>query len=386
MSKPLIYLIIFLVITITISFFGFNIYNSFYGVPKDAPTGKFSFDIKEGDNLKNLAKQLEDKKIIFSSENFVWLEKTNPINDLVVGTYTLELNKDKPEVILQKIDQETKRILAEKQENKLPVIKITFREGIRADSVFQLLADNEIVNLQEIQQYATNPNNFDRQKYPFLPKILDCEYGNAKNCIKYYIEGYLYPDTYRFFKPSTVKSVIEKFLDNFKNRVWLKVNSDLNNKDFDKVVIMASVLEKETGRPKTGITEKNLEEVNQERAIMAGVFYNRLEKGMKWQSDVTVEYVSGRKLCQQTFKIENCLFLDEKDSQHLYNTYQNSGYPIGPVTSPEINNILAVLNPTSSDYLFFVSDVTGKKYFSKNEAEHEQTIKKVNEINRSLGL
>ena len=130
---------------------------------------------------------------------------------------------------------------------------------------------------------------------------------------------------------------------------------------------------------------------------MAQVFYNRTAVNMKWQSDVTAEYgqfsiqtqADGkkvfvkRKLCQQTFTVENCLYLDSPEIATKYNAYQVN-IPIAPVTNPQYDNIYAALNPIDNDYIYFVSDVSGKKYFSTTEAEFNQSIVNVQKINREL--
>lgn len=385
MSKIAIYLIISAIIFGIFGMFGYNAYNQFYGVPASQPTGNFALTVKKGDTVKTLAKDLQDKNVINNSDSFLLLEKLNPINDLQDGEYTLSLNKNEPETVIKKINKESARLKQEKLANMSPSISVTFKEGIRAKNIFELLEQNKIASFEELDNYAKNEDNFDKQKYPFLPEKLDCTYGNAKSCAIYYIEGYLYPDTYAFFTPTQPKLVFEKFLDNFKAKVWNKVQDQIGDKNFQEVIIIASILEKETGRPRTGITSANRDEVLEERKNVAGVVENRLSQKMNIQSDITVEYPSGRKLCQQTFKIENCLFLDEPEALHKYSTYENKGLPIGPITSPEIDNILATLNYNKNDYIYFISDVSGKTYFAKNNLEFTSLIKKITQINKDLG-
>jgi UPF0755 protein len=386
MSKFSVYLIILTVIIGVSGFFGFRVYSNFYGVPNDAPVGQYSFEVSSGQTLDALAEKFKEDKVINDTSAFLWQEKLNSIKPLQTGTYTIDLQNDTPKDLLAKIDSQTIKIAQEKEANKKPSIKVTIREGLQLDNVMKILEDNKIAKASELSEFAKNPANFNREIYPFLPDPLTCQYGDLQTCAKYYIEGYVYPNTYEFFEESTPEEVFTRFLTSFNNEVWAKLKNEVPLQDFSKAVIMASVLEKETGRPKTGVIASNRDEVNVERRIMAGVFYNRLENNMKWQSDVTAEYGHGRRLCQQTLKIENCLFLDSPEAQNLYNTYNVLGYPIAPVTSPVYDNIFAVLNPTENNNLFFVSDATGKKYFTPNEREHLRVIREVNEINRSLGV
>lgn len=369
-----------------LGFSGYNIYNQFYGVPKDAPSGNYSFEVKQGQTLSDLADKFQQDKLIYNKSSFLLVAKINPIDPLQGGAYTIELDKTEPEQLLRLIDKQTSQIADEKGKNKKPTVKITIREGLTMDQVFALLDEKAVAKTADLVTYGQNPTNFDRSTYPFLPEPLTCTYGDLKNCAKYYPEGYLYPNTYDFFLPSTPKEIYTKLLNGFNDVVWSKLKNSIGDKDFTKVVIMASVLEKETGRPKFGVSDKNRDEVNIERQNMSQVFYNRLEKNIKWQSDVTAEYGYGRKLCQQTLKIDNCLFLDSPEAQTKYSTYLNVGYPIAPVTSPQYDNVYAVLNPIPNTYIYFVSDATGKKYFSTTEREFNQSIENVKKINRDLGV
>lgn len=386
MTKFSIISIILLIILGVLGFAGFNVYSQFYGVPKEAPTGDYSFEVKQGQTLSDIATKLEEDKVINNKGAFLLVARLNPIDPLQGGNYTIKLDKTTPEQLLVLIDQQTTTIAEEKAKNKKPTVKITIREGVTMDQIFALLEEKSVAKTAELAAYGSDPANFDRIVYPFLPAPLTCTYGDLKNCAKYYPEGYLYPNTYEFFLPSTPKEIYTKLLNGFNDSVWSKVKNNIGNKDFTKAIIMASVLEKETGRPKFGVTDKNRDEVNIERQNMSQVFYNRLEKGMKWQSDVTAEYGYGRKLCQQTLKIDNCLFLDSPEAQTKYSTYLNAGYPIAPVTSPQYDNVYAVLNPIPNNYIYFVSDATGKKYFSATEREFNQSIETVKKINRDLGV
>jgi UPF0755 protein len=254
------------------------------------------------------------------------------------------------------------------------------------DEIAQILGKNGVVNSDEFLKYVQNTSDLDSQKYAFLPQKLSCTYGQLKMCAKYYLEGYLYPDTYSFFKQSTPKDVVEKMLANFDTKVWSKLSKKPTAAEFYKALTMASVIEKETGRTKGGVTQRNVESVNKERAEVAGVFINRMSQNTSWQSDVTASYGHGFKICQQTIKVEGCKFLDDPDTNTKYNTYIIKGYPIGPVSNPDVNNIKAALSPVDTDALFFVMDGTGKTYFASTENQHFANIEAVKQVNADLGL
>ncbi len=379
---------IVLIILIIIIFFGYRIYYQFSNYPKNSPQGEYVFIVEPGATARTVAAQLQKDNVIYRVDLFLVREKLTPLSGLQVGEYTLILPATPVEIIKQINAQSEMIRQTNLQIGKRESTTVLLREGLGIDDYAEILFQSGVItNKQEFLNFAKNPNNFDRQKFTFLPTPLNCEYGDVTLCAKYYPEGYLYPDTYQFFLNSSNEEVFDKLLSNFNTKVWLRVREQVEkeNIDFNKVIILASVLEKETGRTK-GIKQENLDEVNEERRKMAQVFYNRLKQNMKWQSDVTVEYGTGRKICQQTFEVPNCFLLDDPIAFHKYNTYLNSGYPIGPVTNPQFLSIYAVLNPIPNNYLFFVSDVTGKKYFAENSQRHEQIIREVNRINRDLGL
>jgi UPF0755 protein len=362
---------------------GYNIYQSFFGIPSVSPKGKVSISIEKGQSITQFADKLALKKAIISSSGFLWQEKFHPVTTLLEGDYEINLPAT-PEQILDQINAET--VLKKKQleaDKNIKTSKVTLIEGDDLDDIAVRLEKAGIVNAQEFRQFAQNPANFSQVEYPFLPPALDCKYGEMNNCAKYYIEGYLYPDTYTFVQPSSVADVYKKLLRNFSTRVWSKVSNSTNSKDFYKIVTLASVIEKESGRTK-GVTAASLPELNQERKNIASVFTNRLGVGMKWQSNPTVEYGQVYKLCESTFERAGCRFLNDDVFEQQYNTYKVSAYPIGPIANPQYDNITAALQPPDTNYLFFVADLTGKTYFASNDNEFNSIVEKVKSINAGL--
>lgn len=385
MAKNIFFGIFFTFIVIIFGTFGFNVYSQIYTYPSNSPKGNYSITVEPKDDLESIAQKLYNDKVIVSVQGLLWQEKLSPISKLHIGLYSLELPA-KPENILSQLDNQTNQKKIENSKLlETRTEKITFIEGETADQVISKLDKSGVATREELENFIKNPANFSSVKYPFLPTPLLCEYGNMKTCAKYYLEGYLYPDTYIFIKPTKPKDIFDKFLINFNNRVWQKVKDKTTEKELYNIVTMASVIEKETGRTK-GVTQSNMEEVTTERKKIAGVFFNRINSQMQWQSNPTVEYGTGNKLCESTFSREGCKFLNDKSFQTKYNTYINNGYPVGPITSPQFDNIDAVLNPLSSNFLFFVADATGKTYFGKNQLEHDKNITIVNKINRDLGI
>ena len=367
------------IIVLCLCFGIFAIYSSFF-VTKPSPTGDYTLEVKQGENLLTIGEKLSKDSVISQSLSLSILAQTREKFILQPKKYNLKLPAN-PTEILDQIESQSK-IIAPIVNKKS--IKLTIKEGDTVDTIISKLDQNKVAKSVELITIAQDYTTFYNSKYPFLPKPLTCGYSKT-NCAKYYLEGYLYPDTYEFFEDSAPQDVFGKMLSNFDTKVWQKIPTDkkMNMEVFHKAVIMASAIEKETGRPIDGVNAENKAELIEEKKIMAGVFFNRLTENMKWESDPTGTYGTGKSLCQQTLKNQkDCLYLDSPEVQNKYNTYLNVGYPIGPITSPTVDSITAVLQPKENDFLLFVSDASGKKYFAKTNLEHEQNISKVQKINQ----
>jgi len=178
-----------------------------------------------------------------------------------------------------------------------------------------------------------------------------------------FLEGYLTPDTYKFYAQTTIEQVTEKILDQTEavykqhkdeiDRVMAAKKLSLHD-----VYTMASIVMFEAN------SEENMK-------LVAGVFFNRLAAGMKLQSSVTVCYA----LYDKYKSWVDCESNPDLDSK--YNTYVYQGLPIGPICNPTATALEAVLEPTESDYLYFMASVvSGKMHFATTYAQHEANVKK----------
>ena len=179
-------------------------------------------------------------------------------------------------------------------------------------------------------------------------------------------EGSILPETYRYMFGDTRSGVVarmQKSMQDMLADLWAKRDPKLPLTSPEQAVIMASIIEKETGKPA-------------ERARIAGVFYNRLQHNMRLQSDPTVIY--------GIMKAKG--FMDH-DIGHTdlafpspYNSYLNDGLPPGPICNPGKAALEAAMHPEWNDYLFFVADGTGGHVFARTLAEHNQNVTKWNEL------
>ncbi|GAB4143767.1 MAG: endolytic transglycosylase MltG [Patescibacteria group bacterium] len=328
--------------------------------------------MKSGDNLSSLGKRLETDKVVNDAFWFEMTGKTTTQTTLQAGVYTLNLPASKENILEQ---------IKKQQPKPLPsTTAVSFLEGDTAEDVADKLDKSGIVKAEDFLKYIQDPANFKDSKYKFLPPVSNCKYGQIlQNCPKYYLEGFLFPDTYEFYLNSTPESVTEKFLSNFNQRIWGK-QTTVSNADFYKNLILASVVEREVGRNyiKAMINETDLQT---ERQAVAGVYLNRVSQSMKWQADPTVWYGVDRK---KGVAVDGALNWGDAKYKTGYNTYVITGYPVGPIANPGQKSIEAALKPTPSNYIFFVSDKSGRMYFGETYAEHEKNIAKVREINKSL--
>jgi UPF0755 protein len=177
------------------------------------------------------------------------------------------------------------------------------------------------------------------------------------------LEGYLFPDTYRFFKDATAEDVVEKMLDTMEVRYGAAAKNNTNteakklNYTPHQYLTLASIVEKEVRQPTT-------------MATVAGIFMNRLSINMALQVDSSVNYITGGddpSVSYEDLKIDS-----------PYNTYKYPGLTPGPISAPGVNALTAVFHPTETDYLYFLTDDEGNIFYAKTLQEHN--VNKANHL------
>ncbi|KKU69657.1 MAG: Aminodeoxychorismate lyase [Parcubacteria group bacterium GW2011_GWA2_47_21] len=164
-------------------------------------------------------------------------------------------------------------------------------------------------------------------------------------------EGFLFPDTYEFFKDSKPKVIISKMKKNFEEKTAIFTEDiEKQKKDTRDIIIMASLLEEEAALEK-------------DRKLISGILWKRITLGMLLQVDAALTYATGRSSRKLT---DDDLALDDP-----YNTYKYKGLPAGPISNPGIGATEAAINPTSSPYLYYLSDSRGVIHYAKTFEEHK---------------
>ncbi len=182
-------------------------------------------------------------------------------------------------------------------------------------------------------------------------------------------EGTLLPETYFFNKGDSRQKQIDIMKNNmsiFLDKAWKTRNINIPLKNKQEMLILASIVEKETG-------------INTERARVAGVFINRLNRGMRLQSDPTVIYA----ITLGKYKLDRQLSKRNLRINSPYNTYVIKALPIKPIANPGKEALIAVANPKKTNELYFVSDGNGQHRFSKNLIEHNRNVKKLRKFEKN---
>jgi UPF0755 protein len=248
------------------------------------------------------------------------------------------------------------------ENQKAEEINIRIIEGWSNKEIAAYLEKQGIISAAD---FLRGIKNFDTKEYDnFLPQ-------QAKGDL----QGFLYPDSYRLFKSisdrsltpadEASKTIIKKLLDTFKKRLPANTEALAKKQGLSlyEAITLASIIENETGR--NAVSAESKAKLDEERRIVAGIFYNRLNAGMALQSDATINYFTG--------KNDPSPLLEDLEKNSPYNTYKNPGLPPGPICNPSLASIKAVLNPKKTDYYYFLHvQPGGQVLYSKTFEEHVQ--------------
>jgi UPF0755 protein len=289
-----------------------------------------SFKIERGMTLKRVSNKLKENQLIKSSLAFqVLAYLRNQQNKLLAGEF--ELSPSMPPLELLETITSGKTILHE----------VTIPEGLRIAEIAKLLDEKKIVTKESFLKSTRNKELIHSFEIP----------GSS-------LEGYLFPDTYRFSKNTSAKELVKKMTQTFSKKAIKPGYKERAKKlgfDFNQIVTLASIIEKETGQAK-------------ERKKISSVFHNRLKKNMRLQSDPTVIYAIPN--------FDGNIHKKDLSIKSPYNTYKVKGLPPGPIANPGHASILAALYPETTKHLYFVSRQDGSHQFSNNLKDHNRAVKK----------
>ena len=272
--------------------------------------------IEPGSGLQRIARELAEAGILARPEVFIaMLRYTGEYRDLKAGEYAFDAAISPEDVTRKLVD------------NDVLSHAVTVPEGLTVYEIFDLLRQNADLT-GDLPEPAT--------------------------------EGSLLPETYHFNRGESRADIVRRMelaMQGALAELWENRAAGLPFSSPEEALVLASIVEKETG-------------VASERPHIAGVFVNRLKKGMRLQSDPTVVYALtggqgplGRELTRQDWKVDD-----------PYNTYQNTGLPPGPIANPGRDAIAAAMNPMQTKDLYFVADGTGGHAFAETLKQHNRNV------------
>ena len=327
-------------------------------LPIDANSKKYvTVGIPEGSNVQEIGTTLEKAGLVKHGLIFSFYAKYKNYTDLKAGYYNLQKSMSTEDLLkeLQKggTDEPQEPVLAtltipegytiDQIAQAVGQLQGDFKEPLTADAFLAKVQDETFIS-QEVA------------KYPSLLESLPTKESGAR----YRLEGYLFPATYSIKESTTVESLIDEMLaamDKNLSPYYSTIKS--KNLTVNELLTIASLVEKEGAK-------------TEDRKLIAGVFYNRLNRDMPLQSNIAILYAQG-KLGQNISLAEDVAIDTNIDSP--YNVYKNVGLMPGPVDSPSLDAIESSINQTKSDNLYFVADVTdGKVYYANNQEDHDRNV------------
>ena len=214
-------------------------------------------------------------------------------------------------------------------------VRITLPEGLNLKEIENLFISNGLLQKGELENYSL-------RDFAAFTVLKDKPFNAGP-------EGYLFPDTYNFYKDSSVDDIVRKMLSTLDAKAGSLLASRPKDRTIFQILTMASLIEKET---------KN----DPDRQMVSGILWKRLEAGMPLQVDATLIYITGRRE----------IYEEDKKIQSPYNTYMYRGLPKGPISNPGLAAITSVLNPKDSPYWYYLNSPDGKTIYSITLEQHNR--------------
>lgn len=302
-------------------------------------TKTIAVEVPIGSTLSSISTLLEEKGVIKDARVFKYYAKFKNESQFQAGNYDLTQAMTLDELI---------ESLKTGKVYRTPVFTMTIPEGLTLEQIGNIVEKKTPYTQKEFMDLVTSDTFVQQMKAKYPELVTDAVLADK---IRYDLEGYLFPATYSYFeeKPS-LESIVDEMIGAM-DKVVKNYNDALTEKKMSvhQLLTFASLLEREA----TAQTD---------RETIASVFYNRIDQGMPLQTDPTVLYALGSHKDRVLYK--------DLEVDNAYNTYKNKGLPPGPIAGAGKTSIEAVLNPSKTDYLYFLADKKGVNHFSKTYDEH----------------
>ena len=289
-----------------------------------SPGGQKFVMLRPGYGTRRIARELRTAGVIRSTQAFVLWHSLHRHPPLKAGEYLFEH------------DANAMAIHGRLARGDVYFHTVVVPEGYNMFDIAAAVEEAGLAKREDFLEVARKETSLIRDLDPQAPSL----------------EGYLFPDTYRFTRTQSARDMAAAMVHRFRQAAH---EAGLNQ-DVHKVVTMASIIEKETGAP-------------EERPRVASVFYNRLDKDMALATDPSVIYAA---LLNNRYR--GTIYQSDLHFDSPYNTYRYPGLPPGPISNPGKASLQAAIHPETTNYLYFVSDNQGHHRFSTTEAEHSRNV------------
>jgi UPF0755 protein len=330
--------VLFIIVFVLFVLLGIKALDIFYGPNSFSAGGEKTFYISRGQTFPSIVDSLETNGIIRSRAEFVFVGK------FLGGTNRIQIGKYIPASGISNYD-----------------LFVMIRDGLGAHLITVTIPEGLISRVQA--RILARAIGIDSARYIHL--VNDETLAHSLGIESHSLEGYLFPETYKFYWQQDEKDVIVRLVDQFK---FLYGDSlQARAKEFgwttNQVMTLASIVEGEAV-------------LDAERRTISGVYHNRLRKGMRLEADPTIRFLieDGRRR----------VLYSDLQTENPYNTYRNKGLPPGPVNNPGRSSIFAALYPENNNYIFFVANGNGGHWFSTNYSDHMRHVRRFRK-NRALG-
>lgn len=312
-----------------------------YGnTPSSSNVAERVVEIKPGMTLRQVSNFLAERELLDEPNAFVlYTYFQGKQNQIQAGEYRFSPSMP-PWKILDSLTSGTAILYT-----------VTIPEGYRITEIAELLEKKGLANKEK---FITETHNKELMEALQIPSDSS-------------LEGYLYPETYKFSKGAGAAKIVHTLVNTFKKRVQkpeLMQQVKAGKLTFHEIITLASLIEKETG-------------LGSERKRISSVFHNRLSRKMRLQTDPTVIYAM--------VNFNGNIRKKDLSIDSPYNTYKHFGLPPGPIASPGLDSIRAAMEPDRSDFLYFVSRKDGSHQFSTNYEDHTRAVNKYQLNHRARG-
>ena len=327
--KKIIFLIVFTGVVLISAFGGLVWFKQSFS-PISSVESYQSFLIPKGASASIIANRLEEEGIIKSALAFKFYTQLTGISQRIqAGEYSVSPHMSIPQIVSTLTSAPLE-------------VWVTIPEGLRREEI--------------VEKFISGLEKTEDQE-AFRGEFLA---GTSQK------EGFLFPDTYLFPKKVNASAVVAKMVRTFDLKIEdYQAGIEKSGRSLEDIVTLASIIERET-------------KTDAERPVVAGVLLNRLKIGMALQADAATQYAIGTQNCKGRTECDWWVPLTraDLDIKSGYNTYKFQGLPPAPIASPGLSSLKAAINPTDTDYYYYIHDPSGQIHFAKTLDEHNANVRK----------